>query len=111
MIVKVVSSPARLAALLVTPPVTLATCNAVPLENEFVVTTAVKFPSEVGLTAKVTVNAVDVAFVTVPIAPLLKATLLREAVVSNPKPLMTIVDALMAMLAVLVVTTGFTVAT
>lgn len=111
LIVSVVSSAARLAVLLVMPPVTFATFNAAPLEKEFVVTTAVRFPSAVGLTANVTVNAVAVADVTVPIAPLLKTTLLREAVVSKPKPLMTMVAELIARSAVLLVTTGFTVAT
>ncbi len=111
LMVNVDSSAARLALLLVTPPVTVATCNALPLENELVVTMAVRFPNEVGFTAKVTVKAVVEAFVTVPMAPLLNVTLLREAVASKPKPLMTILVALMAMFAVLLVTTGFTVAT
>ena len=110
-IVSVVSSAARLAELLVTPPVTVATCTAAPLENAFVVTTAVKFPSEVGFTAKVTVNAVAVALVTVPIAPLLKTTLFRDAVVSKPNPAITICEALIAKFDVLLVTTGLTVAT
>ena len=111
LMVSVVSSAARLAVLLVRPPVTVATCKAAPLEMELVVATAVKFPSAVGLTANVTVKAVAVADVTVPIAPLLKTTELREAVVSNPKPLMVMVAALIARSAVLLVTTGFTVAT
>lgn len=111
LMVSVVSSAARLAELLVRPPVTVATCKAVPLEIELVVATAVKFPSAVGLTANVTVKAVAVAEVTVPIAPLLKTTELREAVVSNPKPLMMMVAALIARSAALLVTTGFTVAT
>ena len=49
--------------------------------------------------------------VTVPVAPSLKVTVLCEAVGSKPKPLMVIVVALMARLAVLLVTTGRTVAT
>lgn len=55
----------------------------------FVVTTAVRFPA-VGFTENVTVSDVVVAEVTVPTAPLLNVTVLREATGSNPKPAMMI---------------------
>lgn len=58
-----------------------------------------------------TVNEVAVAAVTLPIAPLLNTTVLLPAVGLKPKPLMVIVVALAARFAVLVVTTGTTVAT
>ena len=60
---------------------------------------------------KVIVNVVAVAAVTVPIAPLLKTTLLLAATVEKPKPVIVIVVAVMARLAVLTVTTGMTLAT
>ena len=59
----------------------------------------------------VTVSEVAVAAVTVPTAPSLKTTVLLPAVGSKPKPLMVSVVALAARLAVLLVTTGVTVAT
>ena len=71
-----------------------------------VVTEAVRFPREVGLAPMVTVNAVAVADATVPTAPLLNVTVLLEAVVSNANPLMTILVALIAKVAVLGVTPG-----
>ena len=108
LIVNIESSAARLAELLVTTPTTLAICNAAPLESELVVTTAVKLPTAAGLTANVTERLVAVAAVTIPTAPSLKTTVLREAMVSKPRPLMTIVDAFIARLAVLLVTTGVT---
>ena len=74
-------------------------------------TTAVRLPAVVGLVENVTVSEVAVAAVTVPIAPSLKATVLLPAVGSKPKPVMVIVVALAARLAVLLVTTGVTVAT
>jgi hypothetical protein len=64
-----------------------------------------------GCELKVTVNCVVVAAITIPAAPLLKATVLLLKVVSNPVPLMIIVGALMARLAVLKVTVGATGAT
>lgn len=73
------------------------------------VTTAVKLPV-LGLTRKLIVRAVAVAEPTVPTAPLLKTTVLFAAVVSNPNPLMVIVVADNARLAVLVVMIGRTVA-
>ncbi len=75
------------------------------------VTVAVKFPRAVGLVSKVTVRRVAVAVVTVPNAPLLNVTMLLAAVVEKPKPLITIVAALMPTATVLVVIAGFTVAT
>ncbi len=56
-------------------------------------------------------SVVAVAEVTVPTAPLLNVTVLAEAVVLKPKPLMVNVDALAARFAVLLVITGVTVAT
>ena len=73
-----------------------------------VVTTAVKLPSAVGFVPRLTVNDVGVATVTVPTAPLLNTTVLRDAIGSNPNPLMTMFAALIAKLTVLVVTTGLT---
>lgn len=75
------------------------------------VTTAVRLPAAAGLKENVTVRAVVVAAVTVPTAPLSRATELLAGVGSNPKPLITRVAALTATFAVLVVTTGTTVAT
>ena len=75
------------------------------------VTTAVRLPAAAGLKEKVTVRAVAVAAVTVPIAPLSKVTELLAGVVSKPKPLITNVAELTATFAVLAVTTGITVAT
>ena len=68
-------------------------------------------PTAVGLVDNVTVSEVAVAEVTVPTAPSLKTTVLLPAVVSKPKPLIVSVVALAARLAVLLVTTGMTVAT
>ena len=58
------------------------------METVSVVTLAVMEPSEVACVPKVTVNCVPVALVTVPVAPLLKETVLFAAVVSKPTPLM-----------------------
>ena len=74
----------------------LATCTALPLLIEFVVTTAVRLPRD-GAVFNVTVNWVAVALVTMP-APLLKATVLLAAVVSKPVPVMIKVVALIARL-------------
>ena len=64
------------------------------------VTTAVKNPIIVGCVLKVTVNDVLVKFteVTVPIAPLLNATVLLVVVVENPVPVIIKVLALIARL-------------
>lgn len=75
------------------------------------VTTAVRSTGDVGLVLNVTVSDVVVAEVTVPTAPLLKTTVLLEAVVSNPNPLMVSVVASASRLAELPVTTGTTVET
>lgn len=91
--------------------VTIATCNAGPLLKLLVVTTAIKLPAEVGLVPKVTVNAVAVAAVTVPTAPLSNTTKLFPTVVLKPKPLMVSVEALAERFPELLVTTGITVAT
>ena len=73
---------------------------------------AVRLPAEVGLVSKVTVKAVGVASVTVPTAPLLKATRLLASTGSKPKPLMTSVVALAERLRdEFATTTGITVAT
>ena len=81
------------------------------MEREFVVTVAVRLPAVVGRVENVTVRVVSVAAVTVPTAPLLKTTVLREATGSNANPRMVIVVWLAARLMVLLVTTGMTVAT
>ena len=101
----------RLVVALVTTGMTEAICTAIPLEIEFDVTTAVRFPTDVGLVEKVTNNDVAVAVVTVPTAPLLKTTVLLAAVVLKPKPLIVIVFASTDALAVAMDTVGFTVAT
>jgi hypothetical protein len=111
LIVKVVAFNAMLAVLEVTVGRTVATCIAVPLLTELVVTTAVKSPTEVGLVENVTNRDVAVAVVTEPTAPLLNATELFAAVVSKPKPLIVTVLALADWPVVLLVTTGITVAT
>ena len=72
----VVALAARLAVLLVTTGVTVATCTAAPLLTPSVVTTAVRLPAVVGGVASVTVSDVAVAAVTVPTAPSLKTTVL-----------------------------------
>ena len=63
-----------------------------PLAPPKEVTVAVRLPRD-GAVAKVTVNWVAVALVTVPV-PLLKVTRLLPAVVSNPVPAMVSVVAL-----------------
>src|ERR1043166_8288259 len=86
-------------------------CTAAPLVKLFVVTTAVRLPAVLGLVENETVSAVAVATVTVPTALLLNTTVLCDAVVSKPKPLIVTVLALAARLLVLLVTTGVTLAT
>lgn len=88
-----------------------ATCTALPLDWLFVVTIAVSVPAVVGLTESVTVNAVDVALVTVPTAPLLNTTVFCDGVESKPTPFITIEPELIARLVELAVTAGLTVAT
>ena len=75
-----------------------------------VVTIAVRGPADVGLTPKVTVKDVDVAAVTVPVAPLLNTTVLLPGVVEKPTPAIVIVAALAAKSAVDEVITGRTLA-
>ena len=72
---------------------------------------AVRDPAVAGLVEKVTVIEVAVADVTSPTAPLFKVTVLFAIVESKPNPLITTVDPLAARFAVLLVTTGITVAT
>src|SRR5258706_14912267 len=101
-----VALAARMAVLLVTAGVILATWTAAPLLTALVVTTAVRLPAVAGLGENVTVSDVAVAAVTVPNAPSLKTSMLLAAVVSKPKPLMTIVVSLAARLVVFVGTDG-----
>lgn len=72
---------------------------------------AVRLPVLTGLVMKVIVNVVAVAAVTVPIAPLLKITVLRDATRSNPKPVIVIVEAVINRLVERLVTTGVVSAT
>lgn len=109
-IVMVVAFAARSAVLLVTTGMILATWVAAPLATLFVVMMAVSGPAEVGLVPKVTVSDVADAVVTVPVAPLLKTTVLLAAVPSKPTPAMTTVAAFAAKSAVAAVTTGLTLA-
>lgn len=111
LIVTVVASADWFTVRTVTTGRAFATCTAEPLLTPFVVTTAVRPPAAAGLKENVTVRVVAVAAVTVPTAPLLNTTELLAAVGSNPKPLMTSVEAFTATCAVLVVTTGITFAT
>ena len=82
----------------------VATWTALPLVPPKEVTTAVRLPRD-GAVAKVMVNWVAVALVTVPV-PVLRTTVLLAAVVSNPVPAMVRVVALMARLLVFKVTVG-----
>ena len=75
-----------------------ATWTAAPLEMLLVVTMAVRMPMAVGGVLKVTVNSVVVAAVTLPIAPLLKMTVLLDAEGEKPAPLIVNVVALIARL-------------
>ena len=109
-IVTVVAVDVIPVVLVVTEGITVATCAGLPLETELVVTTAVKLPRAVGLVPRLTVSDVAVAVVTVPTAPLLNNTILREALGSKPKPVITMLAALIAKLEVPTVTTGLTVA-
>jgi hypothetical protein len=88
-----------------------ATWTASPLVSRFVVRIAVNAPVDVGRVEKVIVRVVAVAAVTVPMAPLLKTTLLLAAIVEKPNPVIVIVFAVIERLAVLTVTTGMTFAT
>lgn len=110
-IVNVLASAANGSLLIDTTGMTLATCTADPLDCVFVVTIAVKLPTEVALVENVTVSAVVVAAVTVPTAPLLNVTELSSTLVLKPKPLIIMLVALTFKLAVLLVIKGLTVAT
>lgn len=101
----------RLAVLLVMTGVILATCTAEPLFWLLVVAMTVRLPALAGRVKNVTVSEVFVAEVTVPTALLFRTTVLREAIGSNPKPLIVRVLELAANAAVLLVITGLTVAT
>lgn len=105
----VLAFAARKAELLVTTGATVATCVAVLLAP-FVTTVAFNGPAVVGGVVSVTVKRVAVAAETVPTAPLLKVTVLFEAVVSNPSPSIRSVVSLAGMLAGLLITSGTTVA-
>ena len=105
------ASAAKPSVIAVTTGITVATCTAEAVLSALDVTLAVMLPTVAGNVEKVTVSAVAVAAVTEPTAPLLKVTLLSSGVVLKPKPLMISVAALAAMLVVLLVTTGLTVAT
>jgi hypothetical protein len=105
LIVMLFSPAPRFAVLLVIIGRTVATCTAKLLLTPAVVITAVKLPA-FGLVLNVTVSAVAVAAVTVPMAPLLNSTVLLAAVVSKPVPLMVSVVALANKLAVLAVIVG-----
>lgn len=102
---------ARLSVTAVTTGTTFPICTAEPLLKAFEVTLAVMLPTVSGFEEKVTVSAVFDALVTVPTAPLLNVTKLSSAVELKPKPLIVTVEAFAARSAVLLVTTGFTVAT
>ena len=85
----------------------MATCTGVSELTPLVVTTAVRLPA-VARVENETVNAVAVADVTVPTAPLLKTTVLFAATVSNRVPAMTTELAVNARLVVAAVTVGRT---
>lgn len=110
LIVIVAEFAPRFAVLLVMTGTTLAICTGFPLAREFVVTTAVRLPAAVGRVDNVTVRVLCVAEVTVPTAPLLKTTRLRDATGSKANPLIVTVLLLAARLPVLLVTTGMIVA-
>ena len=90
---------------------TCASWTAVPLETLLVVTEPFKVPAAVGLLVRSTVSEVVDAAVTLPMAAPTKATVLLLATGLKPKPLITRLVPLRARLLVLVVTTGFIVAT
>ena len=76
-----------------------------------VVTIAVRLPAVFGFLENVTVNEFGLAEVTVPTAPLLKTTALRDATESKPNPLIVRLLALGDRLEMLLVTTGATMPT
>lgn len=111
LIVMVVALAAKAKVRLVTTGITVATLTADPLLTLLVATCAVKLPAASGFVEKLTFSVVAVAEVTVPTAPLLNVTVLPDDVVLKPKPLMTMLEAFAARLAVLLVMTGMTFAT
>jgi hypothetical protein len=111
LIVSVDAFANRLAVLLVTTGVIWATCTAEPLFWLLVVAITVRLPAVAGRVENVTVSDVLVAEVTVPTALLFRTTVFRDAIGSNPKPLIVTVLELAAKAAVLLVMTGLTVAT
>lgn len=111
LIVMVVAVRAWLVVLAVTTGRTLAICTAEPLDAPLVVTIAVNDPANVGFVENDTVSDVAVAAVTVPTAPLLNTTVLLDAVVLKPVPVIVTVAALAARLPVELVTVTGTVAT
>ncbi len=100
----------RFAVLFVTTGVTVAICTAVALLAPLLVTIAVRLPATRPVRL-VTVREVDVAAVTLPVAPLLNFTVSLAAVAEKPTPLIVRLAALAACVAVLAVTTGVTFAT
>lgn len=74
-------------------------------------TTAVRLPAVVGFVENVTVSDVEVAEVTVPMAPLSKTTVLFAAIGSKLVPVMVTVAASAARFVAVEVTVGDTVAT
>jgi hypothetical protein len=111
LIVSDVASELTFAVLLVTTGTTVATVTAEAFCTPFVVTSAVIVPAASGPVVIETVSDVAVAAVTLPTALLLNVTVLFEAVVSKPKPLIVIVLALaLSRKPAFAVTTGITVA-
>lgn len=107
LMVTVVALAARLVVEEVTTGATVATCLAVPLLPPKDVTTAVRLPTAAGWALKVTPRLVAVAEVTVPVAPLLKTTVLFPGdELSKPVPAMVTVVELMGRLVVAKVTVG-----
>lgn len=101
----------KLAVEAVTTGTTFARRIGEPLDAPLVVTTPVRLPSLLGLVVRFTVSEFAVAAVTTPTAPLLNATVLFDAVVLKPKPLIVTVDALAPILVELTVTIGEMLAT
>ena len=111
LIVSVVTPGVTCVEVVVTTGVTAAIWIGTPLLTPLLVTTAEKLPAVVGVVVKLTVRDVAVAAVTVPTAPLLKMIVSFAEFASNPKPAMMTELAFAARDAVLLVTTGATVAT
>src|SRR5262249_2061806 len=107
----VVVPESRLAVLLVTTGVTLATRTGAPLLTPFVVTTAFRFPAVLGIVENVTVSDVALAAVTDPTAPSSNVTVLFAAAGSKPTPWIETVVALAGNPVELLVTPGVTAAT